>query len=914
LKTKSIVLMIALLAGIIPLAFSQSKDTGSIEGTVTDQEKAPLPGVTVTLSSPNLMGTRTEVTGADGLYRFPALPPGVYEVKAQIQGFKTYIRENVRVQTTMRLAIDIPMTQSTVEEEVTVVAQSPTVDVKSTETASVTLSNDILRNIPYNQFAANIVNMAPGVTSNVAYGASQSTGIAYTMDGVNVADPEGGSSWVFVDHNIIEEAKIMALGLPAEYGNFTGVIFNMITKSGGNNFSGHMEADFQGKKGDWPKGLWQTNNNQKYVQDFPKLTSPLLKLYDISAHLGGPIKKDKIWFYVGLQYYRSMEYPTGFPEALDYKEPRSFFKLTAQLSPSTPVSLSVEIDTYNGTNRGGNATTLPEATVTQKSPEVVANFSLTHIFSPKTFFDVKAAYFWGYYYLEPVNGRDVNSHYDIAADLYAKNATYFYMADRTRFQANATLTHYAEDFIQGNHDFKFGVELERSWARSRYGYPGANHTNYADYPGYYYAGPQGQYLAYQYQGYDTNTSLIRVEAFVQDAWQIAPRLNIGLGLRFSNNWGFVKGKDGSVFHDMRLAPRIGFTFDVLGDKTTILKGHYGQYTEAMFTGMVDRLNPPSAFSDSIVKLWNNATNEFEVIDVVPPVDYRLTDGIKHPYMNQFTASIERELFKDASFTIVYINRKWKDFIFRYDKATTWDPFVFHSTDLNKDITVYDRTSARDSHDLWIQNGVPGRKTFRKYWGLEFVFNKRFSNKWQLLASYVYSKATGNVNNSFGGDIGWQGSMDNPNRWINAEGNLTYDPTHMAKVQTTYLLPWGIYFNAFFRAITGNSWTTSFRSSSLPFTGSRTSVFAETRGSNHYPLLTALDVRLEKTFLLAAKYRLGVIVDVFNVFNTDTITSWGVTYGSGSDWKPSSTYPSTDGHRLLGLQTPRQARVGIRLIF
>ncbi len=140
------------------------------------------------------------------------------------------------------------MVQSVVEEEVTVQAHSPTVDIKSTETASVTLGNDILRNIPFqSQFTSDIVNMAPGVNGDMAFGASDSTGIAYSMDGVNVADPDAGSAWVFLDYNIIEEAKVMGVGLPAEYGNFTGVIFNLVTKSGGNQFSGHVEFDVQGK-------------------------------------------------------------------------------------------------------------------------------------------------------------------------------------------------------------------------------------------------------------------------------------------------------------------------------------------------------------------------------------------------------------------------------------------------------------------------------------------------------------------------------------------------------------------------------------------------------------------------------------------------------------------------------------------
>jgi hypothetical protein len=922
MKGRLIILSIVLLLVLSPLAFSQSKETGAIDGTVMDQEKAPLPGVTVTASSPNLMGVRTYVTDASGVFRFPALPPGVYQLKAELPGFKTFVQDDIRVQTTVTLTIDLVMTQSAIEEEVTVTAVSPTVDVKSTETASVTLSNDILRNIPYNQFSTNIVNLAPGVNNDVAFGASESTGIAYSMDGVNVADPEAGSAWVFVDHNIIEEAKIMGLGLPAEYGNFTGVIFNLVTKSGGNTFSGHFEADFQGKKGDFPKSLWQTDNNQEFVQDFPRLTSPLLKLYDISGHIGGPIKKDKVWFYTGVQYYRSQNYPTGFPEAVDYKQPRWFGKLTAQLTPSTPITLSLEIDTYTGKNRDGGATVLPEATVGQKSPEAVGNFSLTHIFSPKTFMDVKAAYFWGYYYLEPVNGRDVNGHYDISTNYSNTNSSYYYLADRDRFQANASLTHYADDFIKGSHDFKFGVEVERSHARSRFGYNGINNTYYIDYSAYaggysfygYPVGPQGQYLAYQYQGYDTNTSYIRADVFAQDSWQITSRLNVNLGLRLSNNWGFIKGESGSVFHTMRLAPRIGFSFDVLGDKTTILKAHYGIFSEAMLTAMIDRLNPASAFSDYISYYWDGA--EFVEFDRVPAPSYQLADDISHPYMEQFVISVERELFRDTSFSISYIDRSWHNFLFQYDRATTWEPVdVTLPPELNNQVlTVYSRTSGINDHDFYIQNAVPNQNPYRRYRGVEFLFNKRFSNKWQLLASYIYSKASGTIDNSFGGDIGWQGSMDDPNRWINADGDSTNDYTHMAKIQATYLAPFGIYVNAYFRAITGDAWTTRYRTAPGVLAQGRVRVFAEPRGSNHYPVLTALDMRLEKTFLIAEKYRLGIILDVFNVFNNDTITSWGNTYGSGADWLATTAYPSTLGHDLYGLQGPRQARIGIRLIF
>ncbi len=179
----------------------------------------------------------------------------------------------------MRLTVDIAMTQSTVEEQVTVVAKSPTVDVKSTRNG---LGHPDQRNPAEHPLQpVHLRHRQPGARrhDDVAYGASEGTGIAYPMDGVNVADPEGGTAWVFLDYNIIEEAKVMGVGLPAEYGNFTGVIFNLITKSGGNSFSGHMEVDFQGKKGRLARrGLWQHGQQHAYVADFPDLTSPLSSL------------------------------------------------------------------------------------------------------------------------------------------------------------------------------------------------------------------------------------------------------------------------------------------------------------------------------------------------------------------------------------------------------------------------------------------------------------------------------------------------------------------------------------------------------------------------------------------------------------------------------------------------------------
>jgi len=929
-KLFSILVIVLLLA---PVAFSQSRETGAIRGIVTDDQNAPLPGVNVTLSGGNLMGVRTFVTDANGEYRFPALPPGVYEVKAELQGFGTIIREKIRLTTTSTLNVDIQLKPGVVAEEVTVIAQSPTVDVKSTETASVTLSNEILRNIPYSQFTSDIVNMAPGVNNDSAYGASSGTGVAYTMDGVGVGDPDAGTAWVFLDHNIIEEAKIMGVGLPAEYGNFTGVIFNLVTKSGGNTFAGHVEFNRQmsGTK------FWQAQNNAAYATDFPELTSPSSNLFDINVHLGGPIIKDKLWFYAGGQYYRSKDRPSGFPEDVDYKQPRGFLKLTTQLTPSLNINASVEIDNYRGINRDSGSNVDPNATVSQESPEYVANFSLTQIFNSKTFFDLKAAAFDGYYYLDPETGPDTYMHFDYADNRRHDSAGYFYYADRSRYQANASLTHYVEDFIGGSHDFKFGAEIERSFVRSQYGYTGTggalgDHINYYDYTDYYVPGVSN-YLAYQYGGYDKNTRYTRLEGFVQDSWQIMKRLNISLGVRLSQYWGQVKGVSGAVYSTSRIAPRLGFTFDLLGDKTTILKGHYGQFSEAMNASYHDQMNPSSAFTDAISYYWDYGLEEWTEFErVVHENLYSMDPGVKHPYMEQFTLGVERELFKDASLSVTYINRSWKNIIGPVDRAADYTEVTYNVPGYG-DYTLYERTPETvNTRNYLITNYGVGDNwiladPFRKYGGLEILFNKRFSSRWQLVASYVYSKTHGTIDNGTADDINYGGGTNDPNFYTNANGNATYDPTHMIKIQASYLIPVvDLSVSAYFRGITGNAWT-SRRRTSL-FNQGRITFFLEDRGANHYPMDKSLDVRLEKIFTLAGKYRLGILFDVFNVFNTDTVTSWGTRvgydWGVPADWQnpdPADNpgwadhYPSsTSGHQLSAIVLPRQARIGLRLIF
>lgn len=902
------------------LIFSQSKETGAILGTVCDDGDTPLPGVAITLSSSKLMGDRTAVTDPEGNFRFPALPPGDYVIQAELQGFTKVIQENIHLTTTIKLTVDLTMKPATIEEDVTIIAQSPTIDIKSSETASVTLEDEILRNIPHSIYTVDIVNLAPGVNNHSAFGASRETGVSYQVDGVDLSEPEGGGVWVFLDHNTIEEAKVMGLGLPAEYGNYTGVIFNLITKSGGNEFSGHFEVTFQGKKDDWPNGFWQSDNNSAYLDDFPDLTSRQERLADVGAHLGGPIVRDKVWFYIGAQYFRTLRFPTGFPEAAIGREPRIFFKITAQLTPLTNLSTFLESDRYDWDNTGGGATISPEATLKGRTPEWVGNLSLNHIFNSTTFFDLKTSFFTTDLNWEPESGN-VSAHWSLNDNKLYESAGWYGYYKRSRFQANISLTHYAEDFIQGDHDFKFGVEFEHARMNNRYKHAGPNALFYMDlvgygYYGYYYNGP---YLAYQYEGYDTNTRYTRVEGFAQDSWEISDRLNLNIGFRLSRGWGMVKDVSGTVYEMFRIAPRIGFTFDMLGDKTTILKAHYGHFTEAMLGAYHIRLNPASAYNDLVGYYWDLWSEQWVEFSRIEREDlYTMDEKIKHPYMEQFVVGIERELFKNASLSATFIYRNWKNIIGHVNYAAQWEPVEIYVPELDQYFTVYEQINPNDN-DVVIKNikkgdlGIP-LDPYRKYWGIELLFHKRFSDNWQMLASYIYSKTTGTIDNGWMDDIGYASVWGEPwaygpNFWINGDGQSTYDPTHMLKLQGTYVFPYGIQLSAYFRAITGRAWAQEYWTRRLAH--GKVEFFTEKRGSNHYEMEKILDVRLEKIFTFADKFRLGLMFDMFNVFNANTVDDWGTRIGY--DWIPGE-YPSTSGHELYGIVPPRQIRLGLRLMF
>ncbi|MDP9323431.1 MAG: carboxypeptidase-like regulatory domain-containing protein, partial [Acidobacteriota bacterium] len=305
-----------------PTAQAQTS-TGTIEGKVTDQRGAVLPGVNVTLTGPR--GRQTTATDAQGTFRFVGVAPATYGLKVDLTGFVSQEQADVIVGMGKTVLAEFALKVGGVTETIEVMAAS-TVDVKSSATHT-NLSNELLTLMPiYSSTSTGLLNAAPGINNSSAYGGQGSYGNALLMDGVDTRDPEGGSAWTFFNQNLIEEIQIGGLGAPAEYGGFTGAIINTVTKSGSNAFSGLFSMRYT------KNTLASKNISQAVLDENPGLglSAVTKKLADYTVQMGGPIRRDKAFLFASIQRYSATIDPIGPVANRTEISPRFNLKLTLQ--------------------------------------------------------------------------------------------------------------------------------------------------------------------------------------------------------------------------------------------------------------------------------------------------------------------------------------------------------------------------------------------------------------------------------------------------------------------------------------------------------------------------------------------------------------------------------------------------------
>ncbi len=322
-------IVIAILALFMAgVAFAQLVPTSKMEGKVVDATGAPLPGVNVEATSPRLVGKATAVTDGEGNFRLFSLPSGIYEVTFTLQGFKTLIRKEIVVQLSQTIVLNATLEQAALEEQVTVIGQSPLIDVKSTVKGQ-TMTKEVFMSLPRSRSFDGLVSTAPGVqydnrTGGLSVDGATGTENMWYMDGADITQPHVGTNAQGAVMELVDEVKVTASGYNAEFGGSMGGVVNVITRSGGNAYHGDVSFYYndntrlmQGYARDYFR--WNPSNSSiaEYVNDdnlywHQGNGRDDYKRYEGVFTLGGYILKDKVWFFASVNPIYARTYGNRF--------------------------------------------------------------------------------------------------------------------------------------------------------------------------------------------------------------------------------------------------------------------------------------------------------------------------------------------------------------------------------------------------------------------------------------------------------------------------------------------------------------------------------------------------------------------------------------------------------------------------
>src|SRR4051794_15851718 len=303
--------------------------TGALTGTVS-QAGANLPGVTVTISSPALQGTRTTVTNENGDYNFPAIPPGTYKVTFSLSGL-TDVVKNAQVNLLDTTHVDVDMKVTAVNEAITVTANQAT--VMETPQVETNYKQETINRLPMARNPTAQANLTPGVTAGVngpTISGAMSYDNLYLVNGAVVNENLRGQTHALYIEDAIQETTILTGGVSAEFGRFTGGVISAITKSGGNEFSGSVRDSLDNPK--WTEKSFATQ---------PTPIDHTNNTYEET--LGGRIIRDRLWFFVAgrqsktsanrtISAISTLPNPTIGGYTIATSQPREEFKVTANLT------------------------------------------------------------------------------------------------------------------------------------------------------------------------------------------------------------------------------------------------------------------------------------------------------------------------------------------------------------------------------------------------------------------------------------------------------------------------------------------------------------------------------------------------------------------------------------------------------
>ncbi len=829
----STVLAVGLAIGLLLAgpAFAQIP-TANITGRVINEGQG-LPGVSVTATSPALQGSRTTVTGSSGDYAFATVPPGDYTLTFALQGFQT-VTKNVKAGASQQYQIDATLSLTAVKAEATVVGK--TESISQTTQGAATFSAELMAKLPTARTILGSVYMSPGLNQNAPNGVSisgaMSTESLYTLNGVVIIDNARSTPLNLYVEDAIQETTTITSSVSAEFGRFTGGVINTITKSGGNAFSGSVRSVLT-------NDAWNATNAYRVPGTgvnpqegtFINTVTPTWE-----ATFGGPILKDKLWFFGAGRYFdtstsrSTITRFTNIPITYGTKEDRYEAKLT--FSPLQNHTLTGSYTGVDTTSHNFNFDTPGDANVffDPSFPQqiAVANYSgvWTDALFVDAFYSKRKFTFqnYGSIYTDLVKGTPIH---DTRLGVVYNSPTFCGVCTpepRNNDDFVAKGTYFLSTPSLGSHTLLAGYDDFGGQRKSNNYQSGSNFTMYTHTAGIvsgttiYPVVNANTYVVYWpilvlSQGDDLRTQ----SAFLNDTWRLNNRLSFNVGVRYDKNHATDAG--GAVTsNDSAWSPRLAGTFDVKGDGNFRVSASYAKYVAALqdtqagvgatlagspaiyywyYSGPgatpinADPTKPLVAPGDAVQQFFTWFQSQGCMPDPLaasckvplagPPsisgVNIQIQGSLKSPNAQEYTLGFSGNLGSRGSFRADFVRREYFDFYDLLKNTTTG--------------RVPSPVNPAQFYDLGLI--VNSSDYTRNYTGLHAQFAYRLGDRFNFGGNWTWSHLIGDLVGETSGSSVVRGGLHAypeyfDRSWAAPTGSLSSDTRHRVRAWGGYDAP------------------------------------------------------------------------------------------------------------------------------
>jgi hypothetical protein len=891
-------ILMLLLAAARP-ALAQS----AIAGVVRDPSGAVLPGVTVEASSPALIeGRRSAVTDGTGQYTIADLRPGVYSVSFSLTGFRAVKREGIVLPTSFTATVNAELTVGALEEAITVTGASPLVDVQRSVSQSV-MTRETLDTIPTGKDPFAVGQLIAGVTTATpdvggtqimqqptlqVHGSSNNDNV-FMVDGVQIQHMGfgGNQTGFYFNDGLMEEISYQTSSLPAE-APVGGVQINMIPHDGGNTFHGSLFSTGANSR------MQASNLDADLVALGFKAQNRVQSVYDVNATLGGPIRRDRLWFFGTFRRWSANNYlgntftSTGDQAVDDQHISDGTIRFTWQASKRN--KLSVHYD-RSAKWRGHRPNNWLNASINDPISDVVQTTQLNYIgeikwSSPITnrlladaaLFSLPINYTLGF---EPDAAPDAIATFDQIRSVISGVSP--------RMDTNtARMSTYAGSvsYVNGSHSLKMGGQVRTGWSQELFTIRGdiLQITNNG--------APNSVRIVNTPSGHKEEG--INSALYVQDSWR-AGRFTINPGVRYerfvmsipaqsapAGTW--VPARDFAAQEGLvnwnTVSPRIGVSWDASGDGRMAVKGGVSRYDRLEGITLVQPLNPRNISFQTCP--WSDTNNDLRVqtseiafarcSGSLQPSLGSVDPNLKRPHQWEYTVMVQRQIGNNTAVSLGYYGRRFGDLYTTLNAAVppaAYTPVTIANPLTGQPMTVFNQDpSARGQ----VRNTLTTLPQLEQHYnGVEVQVNTR------LRRGTVFGGFT------VGRDYGDQdsGDLNNPNNLINNRGAIGFDSTYQARGGFNWRLPADVQLAGSIREATGLPQVRTYvvTTAIVPgLTQVTQNVQAAPRGEFRYPWVNLVDLRIARSFR-AGSTRIEPTLDLFNLLNNNAVTNAVQTIGS-----------------------------------